>query len=104
MKNNGFVKIPRKLLYHTDYLKLSNTAKIFLIYLISLSDRFRSDDFFQYDHEIKSIFDLSRISLWRIAGNLSELGVKMKSTNKRYNFNLEFFFKKFNFDSKMKQQ
>lgn len=95
MRNRGFIKIPKDLIFDKNFVKLSNSAKMMLIYLLVLSNTFRSTTFFQYHSELFDYFKISRVHLWRILQELEIIKIKAKSVNKRYFFDLKCFYKRY---------
>ena len=93
-QNSGYITIPKALLWNKSFLKLSSSAKVLLLYLLALSNSFRSAQFFQYHNEIEKVLGFSRISMWRFSNELSKLGIQFYSQNKQYIFNLDSFFAK----------
>jgi len=91
-KTLGFIKISKNLLYNTNFLKLSNSAKILLIYLISFSNSTRNTFFFIKNTDLKNYLNLSRISIWRLSKELQIFHIKIYSKNYIYYFDLTNFY------------
>lgn len=91
-KTLGFIKVPKRLLYDKKFISLSNSAKIFLIYLISFSNSARNSSFYIKKEQLKEYLSLSRSSVWRLKKELEKFNIKMTSKNGTCYFNLVFFY------------
>lgn len=107
MQNKGFIKIPKDLLINKKFQSLNNTSKVVLLYILSLSNSFRNEQFFLYHTDFYKLIKLSRAGIWRAYKELKSLGIYVHSHKKQYQFNLKNFYQKWpelnNFVSKMKQ-
>jgi len=90
----GYIRFPKKILLNEDYRNMSDSAKVMFLYLMSMCNSFKREEFFREHSLFVMDLRMSKTSIWRRLKELEKIGVSSSSSKKYYQFSLKNFYEK----------